>query len=78
MSPQGRGILEQIMYQLTKALSKAIKKKPELETKYFNNSTLENRSKCKKQSNFSSKLFEKERRKFYSNLKFSDINDIKP
>lgn len=38
---------------------------------------LKNRSKHRQQKHFCSKLYERERRKFYLNLKLSDINDNK-
>ena len=61
---------------MTKVLTTQSKlSRPERETKYFNKSTLENRSKYKKQKNVCSKLYKNEREKFYSNLKLSDTND---
>ena len=54
-------------------LRKAIMKLSELENKYLRNSTVENRNKYKKHKNFCSKLYEKERKKFYSNLDIKNI-----
>ena len=50
-------MLERIMYRMTKALPKAIMRRFEIETKYFNNSTSEYRSKYKKQKSFCSLLY---------------------
>ena len=47
---------------MTKALRKAIMKRPELESKYVKNKTSENLKSYKKQRNFRSKLCEKERK----------------
>ena len=44
---------------MTEALGKTIVKISKLETKYFNNSTLENRSKYKKQKWFCSNFWKK-------------------
>ena len=59
---------------MTKALDKTIIKRSELQTKYSNNSILENRSKYKNQKTFCGKLYKKEG--FYLFLILSDINDI--
>ena len=54
-------------------LHKAIMKLSELENKYLRNSIVENRNKYKKQKNFCSKLYKKERKGFYSNLDIKNI-----
>ena len=45
----------------------------EVESKYLKNRTIEKKAKYKKQKNFCSKLYEKERQKFYSNLELNEI-----
>ena len=52
---------------MTKNLRKAIMKRSQLEKKYTSNSAVENRNKYKKHKNFCSKLYKKERKKFYLN-----------
>ena len=52
-------------------------KRSELEAKYLNNSTLEIRSKYKKEKIFCSKLYKKGTKGFYSSLKLSDITGDK-
>ena len=44
---------------------------------YLKNRTIENKSKHKKQKNFCSKLYKKERKKFNSNLELNQITDNK-
>ena len=58
---------------MTKNLRKAIMKRSQLENKYISNSTVENRNKYKKHKNFCSKLYKKERKKFYSQLDIKNI-----
>ena len=62
---------------MTKALRKAIMRRSELESKYFKNKTNENKARFKKQKSFCSKLYKKERKKFYSNLELNEITDNK-
>ena len=62
---------------MTKALRKANMRRSELESKYFKNKTNENKARFKKQKNFCSKLYKKERKKFYSNLELNEIIDNK-
>ena len=62
---------------MTKNLRKAIMKRCQLENKYISNSTVENRNKYKKHKNFCSKLYKKERKKFYSQLDIRNITDNK-
>ena len=62
---------------MTKNLRKAIMKRSQLENKYIRNSTVENMNKYKKHKNFCSKLYKKERKKFYSQLDIKNITDNK-
>ena len=62
---------------MTKALRKAIMKRSELESKYFKKSTEENQLNYKKQRNFCSKLYKKEKKKYYNNLDLNEIADNK-
>ena len=57
---------------MTKNLRKAIMKRSQLENKYIRNYTVENMNKYKKHKNFCSKLYKKERKKFYSQLDITD------
>ena len=49
----------------------------QLESKYYIDSVVENGNKYKKQKNFYSKLYKKERKKFYSNLDIKNVTDNK-
>ena len=49
---------------MTKALRKAIMKRSELATKYHKTKSIEDYNNYKKQRNFCSKLYKKERKKF--------------
>ena len=60
---------------MTKNLRKAIMKRSLLENKYISNSTVENKNKYKKHKNFCSRLYKKERKKFYSQLDIKNITD---
>ena len=62
---------------MTKSLRKAIMKRSQLESKYLRNSTVENMKIYKKQKNFCSRLYKKERNKFYSELDIKNITDNK-
>ena len=62
---------------MTKNLRKAIMKGSQLENKYIGNSTVENMNKYKKHKNFRSKLYKKERKKFFSELDIKNITDNK-
>ena len=62
---------------MTKNLRKAIMKRSQLENKYISNSTVENRNKYKKHKNFCSKLYKKERKKFYSQLDIKNLTNNK-
>ena len=52
-------------------------KRSELESKYFKKSTENNKLMYRKQRNFCSKLYKKERKKYYNNLDLNDIADNK-
>ena len=62
---------------MTKTLHKAIMKRSELASKYHKTKNNEDYCKFKKQGNFCSKLYKKERKKFYNNLNIEDITDNK-
>ena len=47
---------------MTKQLRKTIMRRSELESKYLKNKTIDNKTKFKKQNNFCSKLYKKERK----------------
>ena len=61
---------------MTKALRKAIMKRSKLESKYVKNKTSENLKSYKKQRNFCSKLYKKERKK-YERLDLNNVTDNK-
>ena len=52
-------------------------KRSQLENKYIKNSTVENMNRYKKHKNFYSKLYKKERKKFYCQLVIKNITDNK-
>ena len=62
---------------MTKVLRKAIMKRSELATKYHKTKSIEDYNNYKKQRNFCSKLYKKERKKFYDNLDIKNIIDNK-
>ena len=62
---------------MTKNLRKAIMKRSQLENKYISNSTTENMNKYKNHKNFCSKLYKKERKKFFSQLDIKNITNNK-
>ena len=66
---------------MTKNLRKAIMKRSQLKTKYFKTNTAESLRLYKKQNNFCSKLYKKERKKerkkYYSSLKLNKTTDNK-
>ena len=62
---------------MTKALRKAIMKRSELESKCAKNKTNENLKSYKKQRNFCSKLYKKERKKYYEMLDLKNVTDNK-
>ena len=61
----------------TKALRKAIMRRSELETKYFKLKTNDTLKVYKKQKNYCSRLYKKERKQFFENLDLSFIVDNK-
>ena len=62
---------------MTKTLRKAIMRRSQLQTKYFKNKSQNNYLLFKKQKNFCSKLYKKERKKYYNSLNMKDITDNK-
>ena len=62
---------------VTKTLRKAIMRRSNLQTKYFNTRTPESLKKYKEQKNYCSRLYKKERQTFFNNLKLSNITDNK-
>ena len=58
---------------MTKALHKAIIRRSELETKYFKLKTTNTLKAYKKQKNYYSRLYEKERKNFFENLNLSFV-----
>ena len=62
---------------MTKALSKAIMKRSELESKHVKNKTSENLKSYKNQRHFCSKLYKKESKKYYERLDLNNITDNK-
>ena len=62
---------------MTKLLRKKIMKRSELEKKYLTNKIYQNMNIYKKQKNFCSKLYKKERKKFCSKIDTRKITDNK-
>ena len=62
---------------MTKALRKAIMKRSKLENEYVKNKNNENLKSYKKQRNFCSKLYKKERKKYYKMLDLKNVTDNK-
>ena len=62
---------------ITKALRKAMMKRSELETKFYKTKTQSSYRAYKKQKNFVSRLYKKERKCFYTNLDLNKICDNK-
>lgn len=62
---------------VTKTLRKAIMKRSNLENKYYKNRTEENKQLYKKHKNFCSKLYKKEKKKYYTSLNLKEITDNK-
>ena len=62
---------------ITKALRKAIMHRTKLETKYRKVGTVENFKAYKKHKNFCSRLYKKERKKYYSSLDIKSLTDNK-
>ena len=64
-------------FYITKTLGKAIMKRSELASKYHQIKNTKNYNNYKKQINFCSKLYKKDRKKFCNNLNIKDITDNK-
>ena len=62
---------------MTKALTKAVMKRSELESKYLRNKSYQNMKIYKKKKNFCSKLYKTERKTFYSKIDTRKITDNK-
>ena len=62
---------------VTKTLQKAITRRSNLQTKYFKTRTPESSKKYRKQKNYCSRLYKKERKTFFNNLKVSNVTDNK-
>ena len=62
---------------ITKTLRKAIMRRSQLENKYRKQRTRENKTLYKKQKNVCSRLYKKERAKYYANLDIKKITDNK-
>ena len=62
---------------MTKTLRKAIVRRSQLQTKYFKNKSQNDYLAFKKQRNFCSKLYKKERKNYYNSLDIKNITDNK-
>ena len=62
---------------ITKTLRNVIMRRSNLQTKYFKTRTPESLQKYRKQKNYFSRLYKKERKTFFKNLKVSNITDNK-
>ena len=62
---------------MTKCLRKAIMKRSQLEAKFHKTRTLVNQKAYKKQKNFVSRLYKKERKRFYNDLDLKVLEDNK-
>ena len=62
---------------MTKTLRKAIMRRSQLQTKYFKNKSQNDYLAFKKQRNFCSKLYKKERKNYYNSLDIKNITDNK-
>ena len=60
---------------MTKFLRKAMMKRSELESRYYKTRLIKDKEIYKKQKNFVSKLYKKERRKYYKNLDLKSFTD---
>ena len=60
---------------LSKALRKPITRRSNLENKYLNNRTPENKLLYRRQKDYCSRLYNKERKMYYSNLNLTKIKD---
>ena len=62
---------------MTKTLRKAIMRRSQLQTKYFKNKSQNDYLAFKKERNFCSKLYKKERKNYYNSLDIKNITDNK-
>ena len=62
---------------MTKNMRKAIANRSRLENKYYKNKSVESLRAYKKQKNFCSRLYKKERKKYYTNLDPKKVTDSK-
>ena len=62
---------------MTKALRKAIANRSRLENRFYRDKTDESKKAYKKQKNYCSKLYKKERKRYYANLDVRNITDNK-
>ena len=60
---------------MTKALRKAIMKRSELKSKYFKNQSTDDFKLYKKHKNYCSKLYKKERKRYYNSMNLTNLND---
>ena len=60
---------------MTKALRKAIMKQSELKSKYFKNQSTDDFKLYKKHKNYCSKLYKKERKRYYNSMNLTNLND---
>ena len=60
---------------MTKALRKAIMRRSALKNRLYNNYTIENSNNYKKQRNYCSRLYKKERKKYYDKLNVKNVTD---
>ena len=62
---------------MTKSLWKAIMRRSELESKFLKKGPLKIKQNIRNKNNFCGKLYKKEPKKFYSNLKLNQLTDNK-
>ena len=62
---------------MTRTLRKTIMRRYQLQTKYFKNKSQNDYLAFKKQKNFCSKLYKKERKNYYNSLEIKNITDNK-
>ena len=62
---------------MTKILRKAIMRRSFLKNKYYKNGTDESKSSYKKQNNYCSRLYKKEKKNYYANLDLKNVTDNK-
>ena len=60
---------------MTKALRKSIMKRSELKSKYFKNQSTDDFKLYKKHKNYCSKLYKKERKRYYNSMNLTNLND---